>query len=190
MEDKQQVEQPDSVLRREVPSRVMEIIIVLSIILLLLFFLIVPVTWDHEHDARPVIDMSNLRQVVMAIYTYAVDHDGQLPEHILLAEEYLGDDSCLKSLYDQEESLSFDKTVKPGWYQYGSYWFLSTDRFTIDSDVEAQSIILAYRTPRPENNYYIVGFLDGHVESMDRGAFDELMGKQEELLPPTLNVTH
>lgn len=118
----------------------------------------------------------------MAASAFATDSDGRLPAHIHLAEEYWVDDSLFVSLYDEEQSLDFDKTVKRGWYQYGSYWFFSTKTLTLDSAVEASSVVLVYRTPREEDDFYIAGFFDGSIQTLDEQAFDELMEKQEHLL--------
>ncbi|MEM6258719.1 MAG: hypothetical protein AAGI37_10450 [Planctomycetota bacterium] len=164
-------------LHRDISHRGMKIFFAVSVVIALFFFLLVP-TCHTGHDPRPVVDMSNLRQILMVYIAYATDNNGRFPEHIHLAEEYLIDDSVFVSPYDQKHLLDFDKMTKPGWYQYGSYWFLSTDQVTFDSDVEATSVVLAYRTPREGFDLYIVGFFDGSVQALDEKEFDALMSRQ------------
>jgi hypothetical protein len=170
-DDADKPEQP-SILHRPISNRGMEILLVTFAISALIFILISPVTCsDHGHP-QWLHDLANTRQIIVTMHGFAADHGGHLPVTMLYTEDYLGDEDVFHSRYDHEASLVFDETPEPGWYQYGSYWFLSEPGLTIYAE-DADEIMLAYRTPRMDHEYYIVGFLDGSAETLTIDAFEK-----------------
>ena len=158
----------------------MEVLLVV-LIAAMLILIGAPMFTSHGHP-RWVQDASNIRYALISMMAYAADHHEALPLHIQLAGEYTDYDDFLFSPYDHKESVLFDETIKPGWYQYGSYWFLSVEGLTYDTGDSAASIMLVYRTPRPEHESYVVGFMGGHVESLSSEEFAERMKQQEGLI--------
>ena len=125
--------------------------------------------------------MANIRQAVMSMHAYASDHDGQLPANIKQAEAYFTSSDILRSPFDHETQLFFDETSEPGWYQFGSYWFLSSADLSFNAATPSDTII-AYRTPRLDDEYYIAGFFDGSALSLTSDAFQEQMQQQDKAL--------
>ena len=169
------------VLHRPIPNRAMEWILIVLVIAVLIFILL-PTCSTTRGPHRQVQDRSNINQSINAIVAYATDNDGQLPAHVKLLEEYGLGGELFISPFDHRPSLVFEDGPEQGWYAYGSYWFLSHDAISIEDD---NDIMLVYRTPRPDSDYYLVGFLDGRVETMTSDEFKALMKQQEALLPLT-----
>lgn len=181
MPDEQAEQQTTSILHRVIPNRVMEWLFI-GLATAVFIVVVIPVCAPHGHPHQGIHDLSNLRQAVMGIVSYAIDNDDQLPAHIKDAEVYIGNEDIFLSPYDHEESLVFEKAPKPGWYQHGSYWFLSANGLSIGDVKQPDTFMLAYRTPRPDHDAYLVGFLDGHAEELTREAFHLLMKQQGALL--------
>ncbi|MBX2852776.1 MAG: hypothetical protein KTR15_13660 [Phycisphaeraceae bacterium] len=173
-----------SILHRPISNRAMEIILVLLLIAIAVFVVIAPTTCGshHQHGARVAYDLSNLRQWIVQINAYAIDHDGHLPTHIKDAKDYWVDEDFFYSRFDHEDSVVFDETIGPGWYAYGSYWFLFVQDLMLDDIEQPDDFILVYRAPRLDHDFYCVGFLDGHAEILSSEAFAERMQRQDELI--------
>ena len=176
-------EQP-SILHRTIPKRAMEIILVVLIILVLVFVL-VPTCATQPGPAKTTQDLSNIRQAIISIYAYTIDNNNQLPTHVMLLEDYGLVREVLISPFDLEESLVFDQNAEPGWYQYGSYRFLSAEHININEVESPSEFILVYRTPRADSDFYLVGFLDGHAEVLTSDEFKLLMQWQGGLIQPS-----
>lgn len=177
--------QPDStpLLHRPISNRGMEILLV-GLILALIVLIGLPMCAHRGGHPAWLQDLSNIRQAMVCLTAYAVDHDGRYPAHFKLAEEYVSNDQMLRSPYDHQESLVFDDTVRAGWYPYGSYWFLSAEGLAMEHAEQADKVILAYRTPRLDHDFYIVGFADGHAEVMSSEDFKQLKDQQDTLIRP------
>jgi hypothetical protein len=184
MENVPENPEPTSILHRPISNRAMEIILVLLLITIALFVVLAPVSCgSHQRDrARAIRDRSNVRQLIHQINAYAVDHDGRLPTHIKDAGEYLPDEDMFYSRFDHEESLVFDETIVPGWYVYGSYWFLFEEDLTLDDITKPAEFIIVYRAPRLDHDFYVVGFLDGETKLISSEEFAERMKQQDVLI--------
>ncbi|MEM6504614.1 MAG: hypothetical protein AAF711_04015, partial [Planctomycetota bacterium] len=179
--------QPDkpSILHRTIPNRVMEWIFI-SAVAAFLVVLLLPTCSHVVGPSQATQDLSNIHQLLLAIISYAVDHDEYLPPSVLVIEDYLGTDSdhVFRSPFDDETVLVFDDTPDPGWYSYGSYIFLSAKGLRINDVTLAADLILVYRTPRPGSDHYLVGFLDGSAQVMSSEDFTKLMDQQGSLVRP------
>ncbi|MEO0474377.1 MAG: hypothetical protein AAF085_00210 [Planctomycetota bacterium] len=160
--------------------------IFIALVLLVLIILLLP-TCTTRGPQKVVQDLSNIHQVLIAISAYAIDNNNQLPEHIKLLSDYGLGREVFASPFDLDESLAFDDNTELGWYQYGSYRFLSAEHIKIDDVKKAADFILVYRTPRPDSDSYIVGFLDGHVESISSEDFAKRMDLQGGLVSQSNN---
>ncbi|MEM9346695.1 MAG: hypothetical protein AAGB26_08755 [Planctomycetota bacterium] len=180
--------QPDkpSILRRAIPSRVM-VWIFISAVIAFLVVILLPTCSRVVGPSQVTQDLSNIRQLLVAITSYSVDHDEHLPLNMLVIEDYLGTDSdhLFRSPLDDEAALIFDETPDPGWYSYGSYIFLSADGLRVDDVTRAAEFILVYRTPRPSSDQYLVGFLDGSAQVMSSEDFAKRMDQQGGLVQPS-----
>ena len=181
MPDEQAEQQTKSIPYRAIPNRAMEWLFI-GLATAVFIVVVIPVCAPRGHPHHGLHDLTNIRQAAMSMNAYGVDNDGQLPAHIKNAEEYTGSEDTFQSPYDHEESLVFEEAPKPGWYQHGSYWFLSAKGLLINDVKQPGTFMLAYRTPRPDHDAYIVGFLDGHAEELTSEAFHLLMKQQDALL--------
>ena len=177
-------QQPDpiGVNRSKRPSTGLIIGIVVGVVLLVtcvggvgLMALLMPGLNSARESAREVVVMSNLRQVMMGMATYASQHEDRLPPveewHALIGQEV---GSSGPALFDSPrvEGKGYEMAYAPPRYADGS---MARTR-----DVEAPSRwVLVYEdglAPTYEN--VAAGFLDGHVAMVTRTEIDIAMARQ------------
>lgn len=130
---------------------------------------ILPIIAPGGHDPRPVQDLSNIRQILICLISYELD-EGKLPAHVHEVHEYTAVNNPAElfvSVYDSNDQALNPSADTTRWYTYGSFWFYPTAGLSFEDITEPSHFVLLYRTPRKESDYYIAGFADGHVESMD-----------------------
>lgn len=168
---------------RKLPSRVLGVILV-ALLLAFLLWLFIPAFTTPLGPVNTTQDLSNIKQIMNSVIAYAIDNEGQLPEHIDLLSEYLGSDECLISPFDDSDTIPLEvEHSSPNiWYRYGSYWFSPAIGVKFESIESNDRYIFVYREPRPDSDHFIVGFLDGHTEMMEKSAFANLMAEQKKFI--------
>lgn len=161
-----------------------EALVIISIIALVIGILwpAVPV---HHPAARSTSDRAHLRQIGVALYSYAIDHDEVLPGHPRDVAEYFNDPLQFESVclnpYQGDNTL-IDRWDSAGVaLRFGGYVFLNLGMDTSDMENPVE-IVLAYTAKvSSKQKRRSVLFADSHVELLE--DFD-----LRALLPPELDV--
>jgi len=107
-----------------------------------------------REQARTVASMSNLKQVGLALHTYAEDHDDKFPSDLDQLGRYLGNAKVLQSPH------------KPKDFDGPSYIYIP------DQSLDGYpGNIVAYENPEFAGDEIVTLFLDGHVEKMPQDRF-------------------
>ncbi len=110
-----------------------------------------------RNQAKRVVSMNNLKQLVLATIMYADDNDGSFPENFEQIKKYTN------------SSKVFESPVKPKNFNDPSYIYVQ-GHSTKTGTSPANGIII-YENPEYCDDKVNVAFLDGHVESMQRDRF-------------------
>jgi prepilin-type N-terminal cleavage/methylation domain-containing protein len=108
-----------------------ELMIVMVIIGILLSLLL-PGVFTARQEALKTQTASNLRQVGIALYAYAKNHNGTLPTSVdnLVTDNYLSDNTVLYSAYGNKSKFTIDSNAS-GQNLYGMD---STETLVTDSE--------------------------------------------------------
>jgi hypothetical protein len=117
---------------------------------------VMPALARTRHQAQYVASMHNLKQIGMALYMYASDHDDKFPENLEQAKEYYKDSKILES------------PRKPKNFEGPSYIYVEGHSLKEESPSRQ---VLVYENPEYCQDEIDVLFLDGHVEKMKREQF-------------------
>lgn len=140
-----------------------------------------------------VNDLSNLHNIIIGFYEYALDHDGEFPAHASLVKD---DDSIGDwEFVSRQDPKGFVKPVAENlepeeWYEYGSYWFYPTKGLIIDSIPDPTTFVIAYCPPYKEGidgKDHPALFLDGHTEMLSKDELFDLIVNQQQQLYAQLN---
>lgn len=140
-----------------------------------LMALLMPRLNSARESAREVVVMSNLRQVMMGMATYASQYEDRLPPveewHTLIGQE-LGSSGAAFFDSPRVEGKGYELAYAPPRYADGSMARMQ--------DVEAPSRwILVYENGlAPTYERVAAGFLDGHVAMVTRTEIDIAMARQ------------
>ena len=121
-----------------------------------------PALAQARSQARRTVSMSNIKQITMAMMMYSADHKGRLPENLKEIDKYLGGSAAqvLRSPVapeGSEESYIYIPGLDP---EHG----------------RASQTMVVYEKPEHYNNEgTVAGFLDGHVEFVQKSRFDRLL---------------
>ncbi len=184
VDETEQTEKPSILFRPIISNRITEVFVIVSLIAVAISILFMPRSCGHDYEqaAKEARDMSHLKMAVTVIWTYAAENEARPPAHIQLAKEFGLEAEMLVSPHDQDNTLVYEDDPEPGWYQYGSYWFLSAEHANLEAIEKAPEFILVYRTPRADSEFYLVGHLDGSVSSISSEDFAQRMYRQGELI--------
>lgn len=130
-------------------------------------------------------DLSNLSAIAFAVENYKYDHDGMLPEHVMLIKDTqsVGDWEFV-SRHDPDghkKPVANDHSPNE-WYKYGSYMFYPTKNLSYDSISDPSKFVLTYCPPFKEGidgNDHPVVFLDGSVEMLNKDDLARLINSQQ-----------
>jgi prepilin-type processing-associated H-X9-DG protein len=100
--------------------------------------------------------MNDLKQMGLALFMYAQDHDGRFADALEDIESYLASPSILES------------PRKPDDFDGPSYIYIAGQTTTM-----SPANVLVYENPEFCDDRITVLFLDGHVEAMSPDAFVE-----------------
>ncbi|MFN3165441.1 MAG: hypothetical protein ACE37H_00085 [Phycisphaeraceae bacterium] len=133
---------------------------------------------DAAQDAQA---MANARQVTVALFAYAADHDEQAPADITKLREYVGDDELFftpNSLHAQAMPFNFDdwdQARQDKFVRKNSSFVLVPVGKLFDAENPSETIALFQRPDDIADGTIIVGWADGHVTT-ERDV--ETIGKQ------------
>jgi prepilin-type processing-associated H-X9-DG protein len=113
-----------------------------------------------RNQARSVASMAHLKQIGVALIMYADENDGRLPDSIEQTQKYFGDSKIL------------DSPQKPKEFDGPSYIYVKGHSTKVKA---AYRSVIAYENPEYLRDKITVLFLDGHVETMTRDSFLEVM---------------
>ncbi len=119
--------------------------------------IMMPALARTRNQAKRVVSMNNLKQLVLATIIYADDNDGIFPENLEQIKKYTN------------SSKVFESPVKPKDFNGPSYIYVQ-GHSTKTGTSPANGIII-YENPEYCDDKVNVAFLDGHVESMQRDRF-------------------
>jgi len=122
--------------------------------------ILMPALARARQQARQVVSMNNLKQLGLAVITYANDNQGKLPDNLDQAKQYYGDSKVLKS------------PLKPKGFAGPSYIYINGHSMKAESP--ARQIVI-YENPEYCQDTINAVFLDGHVERMQRDRFLETL---------------
>jgi prepilin-type processing-associated H-X9-DG protein len=126
-----------------------------------------PALAKAKDQSQRVVSMNNLKQIGLACMMYANDHNGEFPPNleVLVKDGHLTD----KILVSPR---------KPTGHSGPSYIYIAGQKTS--SPIEN---ILAYEDPSfAKDGKRIALFLDGHVEALEPGRFQEVLKKTQEQL--------
>ena len=143
--------------------------------------LLMPALSGARGAAQTVQDMNNMKQLVLMMHTYGVDHDDQFPQDRVSMYKLLNNTNVFFSVTDRNAKL---------------HYFGNTDA-ELEAFLSGSSIeivwhggkISDYKDPRNEIVVYkkladgkvAVGMLQGHIEVLPRHRFDRLIKQQQKL---------
>lgn len=117
---------------------------------------LMPALARSRQTARRVSSMNDLKQMGLALFMYAQDHDGRFADALEDIESYLASPSILES------------PRKPDDFDGPSYIYIAGQTTTM-----SPANVLVYENPEFCDDRITVLFLDGHVEAMSPDAFVE-----------------
>jgi len=116
--------------------------------------IVLPAMARAREQARITVAMSHLKQIGLALHTYAQENQDKFPSDLEKAKRYLGSDKMLES------------PRKPKDFEGPSYIYIP------DQSLEGYpGNIVAYENPEFAEEKIVVLFLDGHVERMEPDRF-------------------
>ncbi|MGE5295199.1 MAG: DUF1559 domain-containing protein [Solirubrobacterales bacterium] len=124
-----------------------------------------PALAKAREQARITVDMSNLKQIGLALHMYAQDNNGKFPSDLQNAEKYYGNAKILVS------------PRKPRDFEGPSYLYVPDQNETGNS-----GNIVAYENPDFAGEDIVALFLDGHVERLTPDRFQEELAATYERL--------
>jgi prepilin-type processing-associated H-X9-DG protein len=164
--------QTPSIKRKESAITLVEVLGVVVVVVLLVILLdLLP----HNHGrraARQALDMSNLRQIAVAMLNYANDNGDLLPVHPRDTTNYIQtEDVFISPIFMDSDTVvdrgEFDSSAT----RYGSYVFVNLG-LSLDDTETPSDVILAYTAKDDlEQSSRNVAFADGHVERMEEEKF-------------------
>ncbi|HPC96692.1 MAG TPA: DUF3352 domain-containing protein [Sedimentisphaerales bacterium] len=117
---------------------------------------IMPALGRAREKARQVSSMNDLKQMGLALFMYAQEHDGRFSDELEDIRPYLGSPRV------------FESPRKPDDFDGPSYIYIAGQTTTMPP-----GNILVYENPEFCDDTINVLFLDGHVEAMSSEAFGE-----------------
>lgn len=163
--------QPSIAKNRHTALTLVEFAVVIAVIVLIVLILL-PALGSTRGPSKRVMDMSNLRQIAIALVVYAEDHTDNLPEHPRDAKRHLDGEShdshyIWLNPYQKQDAVIDRGDFSGGATRFGGYVFINLGK-NISDMMEPSNTILAYTakaTLKQTNRN--VAFADGHVESWE-----------------------
>ena len=115
-----------------------------------------------RQQKQSIVAMKNLKQIGLALYMYAEDHDGRFPDTLEQATEYFGNSKILNS------------PLKPKDFDGPSYIYVKGHSLKEESPSKQ---IVVYENPEYCKDQINAVFVDGHVEKMQRDHFLKALEK-------------
>ncbi len=137
---------------------------------------------------QAIYNLSNLKQIGLAVVMYATDHEDQLPSHLAATLPYLengeplllpgGGTKCPPDL------MKWDYPKQVEWLdQHGAYVYLKPAAH-LKEIKEPDKTLLAYqRLETTDGTTVPAAFADGHTERLSREAFEKLLKKSQKPSP-------
>ncbi len=117
--------------------------------------LMLPALEKAQHNAKSVKSAAQIRQLLMALHTFAAENNDRLPRdwHQLVDDGYIPD-------------ALLDSPLGPVWDGRGDYW-LNTALETFGAiDAPDRTILVYDRAMAGQHANVVIGFADGHVETV------------------------
>lgn len=140
--------------------------------------LLTPALSTARASAQKVQDMNNIKQLLLSMHMYATDNGGQFPENRVMMYKLLNNTNVFFSATDRDANAHHfgdtDAEIEK---------FLSRSSIKFVWPLKKMS---QYKNPSREIVIYkkqasgqvIVGMLDGHVETMQRNRFNQMLAAQ------------
>ncbi|MEX0776453.1 MAG: type II secretion system protein [Phycisphaeraceae bacterium] len=167
-------------------------VLVIVLGLALMMAMLVPALGQARKAARNVQDQASLRQVAIAMHSYAADNQEALPIHVTDLGPHGGQHGLpahllISSFHPGQANTHAVLTQPEPAYRYGDYVFLLAGRKLSDFK-HPSKLWLAYRAAIPQARARVVLFADGHVEQIAEADFQAAMLQQNQLRQNELNL--
>ncbi|MEM1211452.1 MAG: hypothetical protein AAGI68_04055 [Planctomycetota bacterium] len=150
--------------------------------------ILLPALGAARATALEVQELSNARQLTVAQFAYATDHNGRFAEHVgqLIAGRYMTPEVVLArgiavpalppeelSLWTRENSV-FILIPQPPMHQIDTPW----------------EVIIAFQSPEPGSATVAVGYADGHADRLPIEQLEAKLQAQTQMTPQELADQH
>ncbi len=130
--------------------------------------IMLPALGAARREARQTAAMSHMRQILIGMHTYAVDHEGRFPPNldVLHTDDYLPNDDVFRHPADERP------------FAEPSFLLVLPGARHEDVEQAGQTIALIEREDFDGDGMINVGYADGHVERHTLEHADELLTEQ------------